>query len=141
METLQTLIYAVSQDTEEALKKTAEIDRLIDLLRHAAPHEEKIESSTDVLERILKPVVDEEEDIPCPPRDPEALKIMEKEITQREQEGQLDEGFLSKVKAQLRQGSLLSAKKGSLVNILRHPIKTEETVRLCMERRNNTWDS
>ncbi|KAK4745010.1 hypothetical protein SAY87_011322 [Trapa incisa] len=40
----QTLIYAVSQDTEEALKKTAEIDRLVDLLRHAAPHEEKIES-------------------------------------------------------------------------------------------------
>ncbi|KAK4804282.1 hypothetical protein SAY86_004099 [Trapa natans] len=154
----RTLIYAVSQDAEEAFKKTVEVDRLIDLLRHATPHElhklvgenilafneafwirlaartdtckseddkkdyeelavsvmsivdrlvhktnEKIESSTGVLERILKPVVDEEEEIPWPPRDPEALKIMEKEITQREQEGQLDEGFLSEVNAQLRQ--------------------------------------
>lgn len=40
--------------------------------------QEKIESSTDVLEGILKPVVGEEEEIPWPPRDPEALKIMEK---------------------------------------------------------------
>ncbi|KAL3515121.1 hypothetical protein ACH5RR_022023 [Cinchona calisaya] len=64
---------------------------------------EKIESATDVLKAILKPVVDEVEEIPWPPRDPEAFKLMEKELNQREQEGQLDEGFLSEVSAQLRQ--------------------------------------
>ncbi|XP_048141088.1 uncharacterized protein LOC115728263 isoform X1 [Rhodamnia argentea] len=154
----RTLICAVGQDAEEAFKKTVEIDRLIDLLRHANPQElqktvvenilafnegfwirlaartdtckseddkkdyeelalsvmsivdrivhktnEKIESSTDVLQGILKPVVDEKEEISWPPRDPEALKAMEEEVTQMEQEGQLDEGFLSEVNAQLRQ--------------------------------------
>ncbi|KAL3741371.1 uncharacterized protein LOC120286023 isoform X2 [Eucalyptus grandis] len=148
----------VSNDAEEAFKKTVEIDRLIDLLRHANPQEvqqivgenilafnegfwirlaartdtcksdddkkdyeelalsvmsivdrlvhktnEKIESSTDVLKGILKPVVDEKEEISWPPRDPEVLKAMEEEVMQMEQEGQLDEGFLSEVNAQLRQ--------------------------------------
>lgn len=152
------MICAVSNDAEEAFKKTVEIDRLIDLLRHANPQEvqqivgenilafnegfwirlaartdtcksdddkkdyeelalsvmsivdrlvhktnEKIESSTDVLKGILKPVVDEKEEISWPPRDPKALKAMEEEVMQREQEGQLDEGFLSEVNAQLRQ--------------------------------------
>lgn len=152
------MICAVSNDAEEAFKKTVEIDRLIDLLRHANPQEvqqivgenilafnegfwirlaartdtcksdddkkdyeelalsvmsivdrlvhktnEKIESSTDVLKGILKPVVDEKEEISWPPRDPEALKAMEEEVMQMEQEGQLDEGFLSEVNAQLRQ--------------------------------------
>ncbi|KAI3439183.1 uncharacterized protein J3R85_005145 [Psidium guajava] len=153
----RTLICAVGQDAEEAFKKTVEIDKLIDLLRHANPQElqktvaenilafnegfwirlaartdackseddkkdyeelalsvmsivdcivhktnEKIESSTDVLQGILKPVVDEKEEISWPPRDPEVLKAMEEEVMQMEQEGQLDEGFLSEVNAQLR---------------------------------------
>ncbi|KAL0356668.1 UNVERIFIED_CONTAM: hypothetical protein Scaly_1352500 [Sesamum calycinum] len=63
---------------------------------------EKIESATDVLKAILKPVVNEEE-IEWPPRDPEALILMQKELNQREQEGHLDEGFLAEVNAQLRQ--------------------------------------
>ncbi|GAY52905.1 hypothetical protein CUMW_145500 [Citrus unshiu] len=119
------LICAVGRGPEEAFKKTVEVDRLIDMLRDANPKEkdyeelatsvmnivdrvvhkthEKIESATDVLKAILKPVVHEEEEISWPPRDPEALKLMEKEIVQREQEGQLDEGFLAEVNAQLRQ--------------------------------------
>ncbi|EXC24661.1 hypothetical protein L484_008432 [Morus notabilis] len=110
---------------EEAFKKTVEVDKLIDKLRDANPNEkdyeelavsvmsivdrlvhktnEKIESSTDVLKDILKPVVDEVEEISWPPRDPDALNQMEKEIIQREKEGQLDEGFLAEVNAQLRQ--------------------------------------
>lgn len=40
--------------------------------------QEKIESATDVLKAILKPVVDEEEEIPWPPRDPQALVLMQK---------------------------------------------------------------
>lgn len=40
--------------------------------------QEKIESATDVLKAILNPVVHEEEEISWPPRDPEALKLMEK---------------------------------------------------------------
>ncbi|PON80781.1 hypothetical protein PanWU01x14_003370 [Parasponia andersonii] len=123
----RTLICAVNQEAEEAFKKTVEVDRLIDKLRDADPNEkdyeelavsimsivdrlvhktkEKIESSTDVLKEILKPVVDKVkgEEIPWPPRDPEALKQMENEVIQREEEGQLDEGFLAEVNAQLRQ--------------------------------------
>uniref|UniRef100_A0A9I9D5N0 Uncharacterized protein n=1 Tax=Cucumis melo TaxID=3656 RepID=A0A9I9D5N0_CUCME len=121
----RTLIYAVNQDAEDAFKKTVEVDRLIDTLRSASSKEkdyeelaasvmsivdhlvhktkEKIESSTDILKEILKPVVDDVEEIAWPPRDPGALKLMEKEIIHREQEGQLDEGFLAEVSAQLRQ--------------------------------------
>ncbi|KAF7142947.1 hypothetical protein RHSIM_Rhsim05G0069500 [Rhododendron simsii] len=63
---------------------------------------EKIEYSTNVLKGIIKPALDEVEEIPWPPRDPETLKLMEREINQRELEGELDEGFLSEVNAQLR---------------------------------------
>lgn len=65
--------------------------------------QEKIESSTDVLKAILRPVVEGVEEISWPPRDPHAINQMEKEMIQREKEGQLDEGFLSQVSAQLRQ--------------------------------------
>ncbi|KAF8031884.1 hypothetical protein BT93_D0946 [Corymbia citriodora subsp. variegata] len=86
------------KDYEElALSVMSIVDRLVHKTN------EKIESSTDVLKGILKPVVDEKEEIPWPPRDPEALKAMEEEVMQMEQEGQLDEGFLSEVNAQLRQ--------------------------------------
>ncbi|KAJ4832156.1 hypothetical protein Tsubulata_016000 [Turnera subulata] len=99
----RTLICAVNRSPEEAFKKTVEVDMLIDTLRNADPKEERIELATDVLKAILKPVTDEEKEISWPPRDPEALKLMEKEIIHREREGQLDEGFLSEVNAQLRQ--------------------------------------
>ncbi|KEH30456.1 hypothetical protein MTR_4g071190 [Medicago truncatula] len=64
---------------------------------------EKIESATDVLKGVLKPVINDEGEISWPPKDPQALKLMEMEINQREQAGQLDEGFLAEVSAQLRQ--------------------------------------
>ncbi|GER50323.1 polynucleotidyl transferase [Striga asiatica] len=128
-----TLICAVKKDAENSFKRTVEVDRLIDMLRDANDKElqqlvaenkdyeelatvlmvlvdrlvhktnEKIESATDVLKAILKPVVDEDEEISWPPRDPEALILMQKELHQREQEGHLDESFLSEVNAQLRQ--------------------------------------
>ncbi|KVH93141.1 hypothetical protein Ccrd_004834 [Cynara cardunculus var. scolymus] len=59
---------------------------------------EKIESATDVLKEILRPVVDDIEEICWPPRDPNSLNLMKKEVNQREQEGQLDEGFLAEAK-------------------------------------------
>lgn len=74
---------------------------IVDHLVHKT--NEKIESSTDVLKDILKPVVDEVEEISWPPTDPNALNQLEKGIIQRENEGQLDEGFLAEVNAQLRQ--------------------------------------
>lgn len=40
--------------------------------------QEKIESATDILKEILKPVVHEAEEVSWPPRDPEALISMEK---------------------------------------------------------------
>ncbi|CAL9104473.1 unnamed protein product [Musa textilis] len=123
--TRRTAICAVNQDAEKSFKKTVEVDRLIDMLKVANAREkdyeelavsvmsivdrlvhktnERIESATDVLKAILNPVVDDVEEISWPPRDPEALTLMEKELEKREQEGQLDEGFLSEVNAQLRQ--------------------------------------
>lgn len=155
-----TLLCAADKAPEESLKKTIEVDRLIDMLRDANPREldqivvenvlafdagfwvrlaaridlcksdddkkdyeelaenvmnivdrlvhktdQKIEQSTDVLKAIISPAM-HEGDVKWPPRDPDTLKLMEKEITRREQEGQLDEGFLSEVSAQLRQLSL-----------------------------------
>nr|AFK49222.1 unknown [Lotus japonicus] len=47
---------------------------------------EKIDSATDVLKGVLKPVVDDVGEVSWPPRDPQALTLMEKEINQREQE-------------------------------------------------------
>lgn len=40
--------------------------------------QEKIESATDVLKAILRPVIDEETEISWPPQDPEALVLMQK---------------------------------------------------------------
>ncbi|KHG12088.1 Laminin subunit alpha-1 [Gossypium arboreum] len=73
---------------------------------------EKIDSATDVLKEILEPAVNEEEETPWPPKDPEALKTMEKKIFQMEQEGKLDEGFLAEVSAQLRQAKEDADKPG-----------------------------
>ncbi|KDP41737.1 hypothetical protein JCGZ_26755 [Jatropha curcas] len=91
-----------SEDDKKDYEELAiSVMSIVDRLVHKT--NERIESATDVLKAVLKPVVEEEEEIRWPPRDPDALKLMEKEIIQREQEGQLDEGFLSEVSAQLRQ--------------------------------------
>ncbi|XP_057502803.1 uncharacterized protein LOC130786529 isoform X2 [Actinidia eriantha] len=91
-----------SEDDKKDYEELASsVMSVVDRLVHKT--NEKIDSSTDVLKEILKPVVDEVDETPWPPRDPEALKLMQKEINQREQEGQLDEGFLSEVNAQLRE--------------------------------------
>ncbi|KAK8504257.1 hypothetical protein V6N13_062608 [Hibiscus sabdariffa] len=74
---------------------------IVDCIVHKT--HEKIDSATDVLKEILEPVVDEEEETPWPPKDPEALKRIENKIIQMELEGKLDEGFLAEVSAQLRQ--------------------------------------
>ncbi|PUZ71671.1 hypothetical protein GQ55_2G332100 [Panicum hallii var. hallii] len=152
-----TLLCAADKAPEESLKKTIEVDRLIDTLRDANPREldqivienvlsfdagfwvrlaaridlcksdddkkdyeelaenvmnivdrlvhktdQKIEQSTDVLKAIISPAM-HEGDVNWPPKEPDTLELMEKEIARREQEGQLDEGFLSEVSAQLRQ--------------------------------------
>ncbi|OVA06175.1 Oxidoreductase-like [Macleaya cordata] len=92
------IVLLLQKDYEElALSVMSIVDRLVHKTN------EKIESATDILKKILQPVVDAVEEISWPPRDPEALVLMEKELNQREQEGQLDEGFLSEVNAQLRQ--------------------------------------
>ncbi|XP_073023848.1 uncharacterized protein [Primulina eburnea] len=91
-----------SEDDKKDYEELAEILMgIVDHLIHKT--NEKIESATDVLKAILKPVAEKDEEIPWPPRDPNALILMQKELNQREQEGQLDEGFLSEVNAQLRQ--------------------------------------
>ncbi|PWA76691.1 hypothetical protein CTI12_AA226080 [Artemisia annua] len=91
-----------SEDDKQDLEELASsIMTIVDRVVHKT--NEKIESATDVLKGILRPLVSEVEEICWPPRDPNAINLMEKEVKQREQEGQLDEGFLSEVSAQLRQ--------------------------------------
>ncbi|GFP85916.1 hypothetical protein PHJA_000735400 [Phtheirospermum japonicum] len=92
-------VHSHSQKDYEELASS--VMSVVDRLVHKT--NEKIESATDVLKAILKPVVQVEEEIAWPPKDPEALILMQKELHQREQEGHLDEGFLSEVNAQLRQ--------------------------------------
>ncbi|ONK58817.1 uncharacterized protein A4U43_C08F50 [Asparagus officinalis] len=91
-----------SEDDKKDYEELAvSIMSIVDRLVHKT--NEKIESATDILKEILNPVVAEAEEVSWPPRDPEALILMEKEIAKREQEGRLDEGFLAEVNAQLRQ--------------------------------------
>lgn len=97
-------------DKKDYEELAAVVMNIVDCLVHKT--NEKIESSTDVLKAILKPVTDEEEESTWPPRDPEALNLMQKELNQREQEGQLDEGFLAEVNAQLRQAKQDGDKPG-----------------------------
>lgn len=91
------MVFNLKDYEELAISVMSIVDRLVHKTN------EKIDSATDVLKGILKPVVDDVVEIQWPPRDPESLKLMEKEITEREQEGLLDEGFLSEINAQLRQ--------------------------------------
>ncbi|KAL0920798.1 hypothetical protein M5K25_009967 [Dendrobium thyrsiflorum] len=81
----------------------ASVMSIVDRLVHKA--NEKIESATDILKAILRPVVDGVREVSWPPQNPEALKLMEEEVHKREREGQLDEGFLAEVNAQLRQAT------------------------------------
>ncbi|XP_004507490.1 uncharacterized protein [Cicer arietinum] len=91
-----------SEDDKKDYEELATtVMKVVDLVVHKT--KEKIDSATDVLKGVLKPVINDEGEIHWPPKDPQALTLMEMEINQREQEGQLDEGFLAEVNAQLRQ--------------------------------------
>ncbi|KAI5082315.1 hypothetical protein GOP47_0002058 [Adiantum capillus-veneris] len=79
--------------------------------------QEEIESSTGVLESILQPITQKDEEIIWPPRDPSILVEMKKEVERKEQQGFLDESFLSAVTAQIRQAREGGDKPG-LVAIL-----------------------
>ncbi|PKA50248.1 hypothetical protein AXF42_Ash017842 [Apostasia shenzhenica] len=91
-----------SDDDKKDYKELAtSVMSIVEQLVHKT--NEKIESSTDILKAILRPVVDETKEVSWPPSDPEALRLMEEQIYKREHEGQIDEGFLAEVNAQLRQ--------------------------------------
>lgn len=79
--------------------------------------QDKIESSTDILKSILKPIIIPDEEILWPPRDPNGIMYMKQELQRKEQEGYLDESFLSEVNAQMRQAKEDGDKPG-LVAIL-----------------------
>jgi len=78
---------------------------------------DEIESATDVVKEILKPITEVDEEITWPPKDQESMTLMCRELVQREQEGQMYEGFLSEVNAQFRQ-AISDGAKPSLVVIL-----------------------
>ncbi|GKD25938.1 hypothetical protein Tco_1232152 [Tanacetum coccineum] len=66
-----------SEDDKQDLEELASsIMTIVDRVVHKT--NEKIESATDVLKGILRPVVSEVEEICWPPRDPNAINLMEK---------------------------------------------------------------
>ncbi|KAM0935158.1 hypothetical protein DsansV1_C29g0208861 [Dioscorea sansibarensis] len=115
-------------DKKDYEELAASVMSIVDCVVHKT--RERIESATDILKAILKPVVDDVEETSWPPRDPEGLILMEKELTRREQEGQLDEGFLSEVNAQLRQAKEDGDKPG-LVAMLQKVLQIYASKVLC----------
>ncbi|XP_011658556.1 uncharacterized protein LOC101218799 isoform X4 [Cucumis sativus] len=101
-------------DKKDYEELAASVMSIVDHLVHKT--KEKIESSTDILKEILKPVVDNVEEIAWPPRDPGALKLMEKAKEDGDKPGL--EAMLQKV-LQLYASRVLSkrsyAKKGEEV--------------------------
>uniref|UniRef100_A0A3N7GZL3 Uncharacterized protein n=1 Tax=Populus trichocarpa TaxID=3694 RepID=A0A3N7GZL3_POPTR len=65
-----------SQRGEDYEELAISVTSMVDLLVHKTS--ERIESATDILKAILKPIVDGEEEIHWLPRDPEALKLTER---------------------------------------------------------------
>ncbi|KMZ58464.1 hypothetical protein ZOSMA_76G00200 [Zostera marina] len=92
-----------SDDKKDYEDLAASVMNIIDFF--VKKTKDKIESSTEILEAILNPMVEESGDIIWPPRDQESLVMMVKEVQLREEAGQLDEGFLAEINAQLRQAS------------------------------------
>nr|VDD07812.1 unnamed protein product [Brassica oleracea] len=86
------------------------------------PETEKIESSTDVLKGILRPVVEGVEEISWPPREPGAINQMEK-VSKEDKDKPRLAAKLQKV-LQLYAAMVLSkpsyAKKGSFLKSLAH---------------------
>ncbi|CAN6834896.1 unnamed protein product [Brassica oleracea] len=90
------------------------------------PETEKIESSTDVLKGILRPVVEGVEEISWPPRDPEAINQMEKVCCFHAKEDKDKPRLAAKLQKvlQLYAATVLSkrsyAKKGTFLKSLAH---------------------
>ncbi|CAF1829991.1 unnamed protein product, partial [Brassica oleracea] len=90
------------------------------------PETEKIESSTDVLKGILRPVVEGVEEISWPPREPEAINQMEKVCCFQAKEDKDKPRLAAKLQKvlQLYAAMVLSkpsyAKKGSFLKSLAH---------------------
>eukprot|EP00252_Welwitschia_mirabilis_P020976 TRINITY_DN5259_c0_g1_i1.p1 TRINITY_DN5259_c0_g1~~TRINITY_DN5259_c0_g1_i1.p1 ORF type:complete len:330 (-),score=83.28 TRINITY_DN5259_c0_g1_i1:357-1346(-) len=100
-----------SKDDKEDLKELSNVlmtmvERLVNRTT------EKIDSSTEVLKEIIKPITVGNEEIIWPPRDPKTLLLVKEELYHREENGQLDEGFLSEVSAQLRRAKADGDKPG-----------------------------
>ncbi|KAF9603664.1 hypothetical protein IFM89_037323, partial [Coptis chinensis] len=127
---LNITVLLLQKDYEElALSVMSIVDRLVHKTK------EKIESATDVLKEILKPVVDVAEEISWPPRDPEALVRMERAKEDRDKPGL--EAMLQKV-LQLYASKVLSkrsyAKKGSEV------LKAEEFLETVIKAPEVEWN-
>lgn len=102
-------------DREEYEELASQIMNIVE--RIVSKTKEKIESSTDVLKAIIKPLAEEGDEIVWPPKNQGTLVEMRKEVEKRELENFLDESFLSEVSAQLRQAKEDQDKPG-LVAIL-----------------------
>jgi hypothetical protein len=88
-------------DKKDYEELASQIMAIVELLVQKT--KEKIESSTDVLKSIIAPLIDSDEEIVWPPRNPQAFADMRKEVDKRDKGNYLDESFLSEVSAQLRQ--------------------------------------
>ncbi|KAG0600166.1 hypothetical protein M758_11G011900 [Ceratodon purpureus] len=115
-------------DREEYEELASQIMNIVE--RIVSKTKEKIESSTDVLKAIIKPLSEGDDEIVWPPRNQATLVEMRKEVEKREMESFLDESFLSEVSAQLRQAKEDNDKPG-LVAILQKVLQLYAACLLC----------
>ncbi|XP_050366551.1 uncharacterized protein LOC126785021 isoform X3 [Argentina anserina] len=123
-----------SEDDKKDYEELAiSVMSIVDRLVHKT--NEKINSATDVLKGILKPVVDDVVEIQWPPRDPESLKLMEKAKEDGDKPGL--EAMLQKV-LQLYASKVLSkrsyAKKGDEI------LKAEEFLETIIKAPEEEWN-
>ncbi|XP_055961938.1 uncharacterized protein LOC126682914 [Mercurialis annua] len=75
-----------SEDDKKDYEELAgSVMSIVDSLVHKT--KQKIESATDVLKSVLRPAIDEKEEVTWPPRDPGVLKLMEKAVEDGDKPG------------------------------------------------------
>eukprot|EP00270_Netrium_digitus_P011050 TRINITY_DN3487_c0_g1_i1.p1 TRINITY_DN3487_c0_g1~~TRINITY_DN3487_c0_g1_i1.p1 ORF type:complete len:388 (-),score=113.56 TRINITY_DN3487_c0_g1_i1:111-1205(-) len=104
-----------SQDDKADMEELAQsIMSIIERLVQGT--EDRINKSTDMLTEMLNSAViaagEEGQEFVWPPRDPDYLQKLKQAVVERERSGQIDEGFLSAVTAQLRNAAEARDKPG-----------------------------
>ncbi|XP_055961969.1 uncharacterized protein LOC126683185 isoform X2 [Mercurialis annua] len=123
--------------SEDDKKDYEELAGSVMSIVHSLVHKtkQKIESATDVLKSVLRPAIDEKEEVTWPPRDPEVLKLMEKAVEDGDKPGLV--AMLQKV-LQLYASEVLSkrsyAKRGDEI------LKAEQFLETIIKAPEEEWN-